>query len=244
MARSTAINAELMLADLESVEKKYIKIEKAARVTSDAKLKVEANCYKKLYDALKEGNPARSVELTDEERNYSKDLHLITQKPVLYLANTDESGLKSSNPWIQAVEARAQKEKNEVVSICGALEAEIAQLAPEERSEFLREMGLAEPGLHKLIRSAYKLLNLITYFTAGVQEVRAWTITNGMKAPQAAGVIHSDFERGFIRAETYACDDLFKLGSESAVKEKGLYRQEGKEYTVKDGDILFFKFNV
>ena len=131
-----------------------------------------------------------------------------------------------------------------MVQICSALEAEIAQLSVEERGEFLKEMGLQEPGLNRLIRSGYQLLNLITYFTAGVQEVRAWTIAKGTKAPQAAGVIHSDFEKGFIRAETYNCDDLFKLGSEAAVKEKGLYRSEGKEYLVHDGDIMFFKFNV
>lgn len=238
------INTELMLADLDSVEKKYTKIEKTARVTSDAKLKVEAGAYKKLYDALKEGLPARAVELTDEEKGFAKDLHLITQKPVLYLANVDEAGLKEKNKWVQAVEARAAKENNIVVSICGELESQISQLEPTERAEFLKEMGLEEPGLHKLIRAAYKLLNLVTYFTAGVQEVRAWTIPQGTKAPQAAAVIHSDFERGFIRAETYACEDLFKLGSEAAVKEKGLYRSEGKEYVVKDGDILFFKFNV
>ncbi|MBK9295026.1 MAG: redox-regulated ATPase YchF [Oligoflexia bacterium] len=238
------INTELMLADLESVEKKYTKIEKTARMTSDAKLKVEASCYKKIYDALKEGHPARSVELTDEEKNYARDLHLITQKPVLYLANVDEQGLKEKNQWVKQVEARAAKENNVVVTICGALESEISQLQPDEQKEFLKEMGLEEPGLHKLIRAAYKLLNLITYFTAGEQEVRAWTIVNGTKAPQAAAVIHSDFERGFIRAETYNCEDLFKLGSESAVKEKGLYRSEGKEYVVKDGDIMFFKFNV
>lgn len=238
------INTELMLADLESVEKKHTKIEKTAKITSDPKLKVEASCYKKILDALQAGLPARSVELTDEEKTYAKDLHLITQKPVLYLANVDEAGLKEKNQWVKAVEARAAKENNVVVSICSALEAEISQLPPEERVEFLKEMGLEEPGLNKLIRGAYKLLDLATYFTAGVQEVRAWTIKKGMKAPQAAGVIHSDFERGFIRAEAYACEDLFKLGSEAAVKEKGLYRSEGKEYIVKDGDILFFKFNV
>ncbi len=238
------INTELMLADLESVEKKHLKIEKTAKITADAKLKVEASCYKKIYDLLKEGHPARMVELTDEEKPYAKELHLITQKPVLYLANVDEDGLKNKNKWVEAVEKRAATEGNIVVQICGALESEISQLSLEEQKEFLKEMGLPEPGLHKLIRAGYKLLNLITYFTAGVQEVRAWTILNGTKAPQAAGVIHSDFEKGFIRAETYACEELFKLGSEAAVKEKGLYRQEGKEYVVKDGDILFFKFNV
>ncbi|MCC6278895.1 MAG: redox-regulated ATPase YchF [Oligoflexia bacterium] len=238
------INTELLLADLDTVEKRYTKIEKTARVTSDARAKVEASCLKKLLDAIQAGKPARSVDLTDEEKPIASELHLITSKPVLYLANVDEEGLKSKNQWVEAVEKRAQSENNQVVQICGALEAEIAQLPPEERGEFLKEMGLTEPGLHRLIRGAYKLLGLITYFTAGVQEVRAWTVRAGSKAPQAAGVIHTDFEKGFIRAEVYHCEDLFKLGSEAAVKEKGLYRSEGKEYLVKDGDIMFFKFNV
>lgn len=238
------INTELLLADLETVEKRFAKIEKVAKVSTDPKQKVEAACLKKLVDAIRAGKPARIVELTDEEKPIAHELHLITQKPVLYLANVDEAGLKEKNEWVKQVEKRAQQENNQVVQICGALEAEISQLAPEERKEFLKEMGLDEPGLFKLIRAGYKLVNLITYFTAGVQEVRAWTIVRGTRAPQAAGVIHSDFEKGFIKAECYASDDLFKLGSEAAVKERGLYRSEGKEYVVKDGDILFFKFNV
>ncbi len=169
---------------------------------------------------------------------------LSLKKPVLYLANVDEDGLKTKTQWVLDVEKRATEEHAEVVQICGALESEISQLETTERLEFLKEMGLSEPGLHKLIRAGYKLMDLVTYFTAGVQEVRAWTITKNTKAPQAAAVIHSDFEKGFIRAEAYNCEDLFKLGSENAVKEKGLYRSEGKEYVVKDGDILFFKFNV
>ncbi len=207
-------------------------------------MKAEASALAQLRDALQEGRPARVVALTEEERSASRDLQLITAKPVLYVANVDESGLRSGNEWVAAVEKRAAEEGSQVVRICGAMEAEIAQLDPPERAEFLQEMGLEEPGLDRLIRSAYKLLDLITYFTAGPQEARAWTIRRGTKAPQAAGVIHSDFERGFIRAEAYHCDDLFALGSEQAVKEKGLYRSEGKEYIVRDGDILFFKFNV
>jgi GTP-binding protein YchF len=238
------INTELMLADLDSVEKRYAKVEKTARITTDAKQKIEAATLKKLLDALQAGKPARSVELNEEEMLIARDLHLITQKPVLYLANVDEAGLKIENEWIKQVKARAALENNAVVQICSALEAEIGQLSPEERTEFLKEMGLAEPGLNRLIREGYKLMNLITYFTAGVQEVRAWTIPEGTKGPGAAGVIHSDFEKGFIRAEAYHCDELFKYGSEAAVKDKGLYRSEGKEYVVKDGDILFFKFNV
>ncbi len=238
------INTELLLADLETLEKRWTKVEKAVKNTSDAKIKAEAEALKKLLEAVQGGRPARVVELSDDEQTAAEDLHLITRKPVLYVANVDEAGLKEGNAWVSAVEERAAAEKAQVVRICGALEAEIALLEPAERQEFLVDLGLTEPGLNRLIHSAYRLLGLITYFTAGVQEVRAWTIPNGAKAPQAAGVIHSDFERGFIKADAYHCDSLFTYGSEQAVKEKGLYRSEGKEYVVKDGDILFFKFNV
>ena len=163
---------------------------------------------------------------------------------MLYVANVDESALSKGNEWTDAVEKRAAEEHSEVVRICGQMEADIAQLDPAERQEFLSEMGLAEPGLNRLIHAAYRLLGLFTYFTSGVQEVRAWTIKKGTKAPGAAGVIHSDFERGFIKADAYHCEDLFRLGSEQAVKEAGLLKSEGKEYVVRDGDILFFKFNV
>jgi hypothetical protein len=238
------INTELLLADLDTVEKRWTKLEKLVRNTSDAKIKAEAEAVKKLLEALNAGRPARVVELTEDETAAAYDLHLITKKPVLYVANVDEDGLKNGNAWVSAVEERAAAENAQVVRICGALEAEIALLEPAERKEFLTDLGLTEPGLDRLIHSAYRLLGLITYFTAGVQEVRAWTIPNGAKAPQAAGVIHSDFERGFIKADAYHCESLFLYGSEQAVKEKGLYRSEGKEYVVKDGDILFFKFNV
>jgi hypothetical protein len=199
---------------------------------------------KKLLDVLNAGKPARTADLTDEERLIARELFLITAKPQLYVANVDESGLIDGNAYTADVEKRAAEEGAQVVRICGAMEAEIAQLEPAERDEFLKDMGLSEPGLNRLIHSAYRLLDLITYFTAGVQEVRAWTIKRGTKAPGAAGVIHSDFEKGFIKADCYASDDLFTYGSEQAVKEKGLLRSEGKEYIVKDGDILFFKFNV
>jgi len=238
------INTELLLADLETAEKRWAKVEKAVRNTTDPKIKAEAEALKKLLEALQAGRPARVVELTEDEAAAAYDLHLITQKPVLYVANVDEAGLKGGNKYVSAVQQRADAENAQVVSICGALEAEIALLEPAERSEFLIDLGLTEPGLNRLIHSAYRLLGLITYFTAGVQEVRAWTIPNGAKAPQAAGVIHSDFERGFIKADAYHCENLFEFGSEQAVKVKGLYRSEGKEYIVKDGDILFFKFNV
>ncbi len=238
------INTELLLADLDTLEKRYAKVQKAAKTTTDSKVKSEAAGLEKLLAAVQAGKPARTAELTDDELVAARDLHLITAKPLLYVANVDEAGLITGNHWTEQVEQRAKEEGSQVVRICGEMEAEIAQLELEERKEFLSDMGLQEPGLNRLIFAAYKLLNLITYFTAGVQEVRAWTIERGTKAPGAAGVIHSDFERGFIKADTYHCNDLFAYGSEQAVKEKGLYRSEGKEYVVKDGDILFFKFNV
>lgn len=237
------INTELLLADLETVTRRHEKVQKLARNTQDSKIKLEFSAMSKLLATLEAGKPARTADLSDEERPYTRDLHLITMKPTLFVANVDEAGLKDGNAHTAAVEQRAAEEGSQVVRICGALEAEIAQLDPAERDEFLKDMGLSEPGLTRLIHAAYRLLGLITYFTAGVQEVRAWTIRQGTKAPGAAGVIHSDFEKGFIRADAYNCEDLFRLGSEQAVKEKGLLRSEGKEYVVKDGDILFFKFN-
>src|SRR5579875_199533 len=238
------INTELLLADLDTVEKRSQRLEKLLKNTTDAKIKSEGSAVAKLKEALEAGKPARTVELTEDERVAARDLHLITAKPMLYVANVDERSLAEGNEHTRKVEARAAEEGSEVVRICGAMASEIALLEPDERQEFLTDLGLAEPGLNRLIHAGYRLLNLITYFTAGVQEVRAWTITRGTKAPGAAGVIHTDFERGFIRAEAYACADLFRLGSEQAVKEAGLLRSEGKEYVVKDGDILFFKFNV
>jgi GTP-binding protein YchF len=239
------INTELLLADLDTVEKRHAKVEKLNKpANADHKIKAEFAALSKLKEALEAGKPARTVDLTDEEKPYTRDLFLITAKPQLYVANVDESGLTTGNPYTDAVEKRAAEEGSQVVRICGVMEAEIAQLEPVERTEFLESLGLKEPGLDRLIHSAYRLLDLITYFTAGVQEVRAWTIRRGTKAPGAAGVIHSDFEKGFIKADCYASADLFKYGSEQAVKEAGLLRSEGKEYVVKDGDILFFKFNV
>src|ERR1700761_5991443 len=239
------INTELLLADLESVEKRKVKAEKAAKGQSaTAVQKMELAVVEKLYAVLSAGKPARITELTPEEKLIARDLFLITMKPMLYVANVDEDGIAKGNEYTAQVEQRASEEGGEVVRICGAMEAEISQLEPDERKEFLAEMGLEEPGLNRLIHAAYRLLGLITYFTAGVQEGRAWTIVRGAKTSGAAGVIHSDFEKGFIKADCYASDALFALGSEQAVKEKGLLRSEGKEYVVKDGDILFFKFNV
>jgi GTP-binding protein YchF len=239
------INTELLLADLDTVEKRAVKAEKAAKSQSaTAQVKTEWAAVQKLREVLNAGKPARTAELDDDEKLVARDLFLITMKPMLYVANVDESGIATGNEWTAQVEQRAGEEGSEVVRICGAMEAEIAQLEPEERQEFLAEIGIEEPGLNRLIHAAYRLLGLITYFTSGVQEVRAWTIKRGTKAPGAAGVIHSDFERGFIKADAYHCEDLFTYGSEQAVKEKGLLKSEGKEYVVRDGDILFFKFNV
>ena len=237
------INTELMLADFDTTEKRLQRIEKAAK--SDPKLKPEADAVRKVHDALSQGKPARSVQLTEAEVPLVKELHLLTSKPVLYACNVNESDFQAGgNAWAKSVDEYAKAEGNRSVLICSALEAEIAQLDKAEQADFLATIGATEPGLNRLIFEAYKLLDLYTYFTAGEKEVRAWTIRRGFKAPQAAGVIHTDFEKGFIRAETYACDDLFELKSEQAVKEAGKYRLEGKDYVVKDGDILFFRFNV
>ncbi len=239
------INTELMLADLESLEKKFKAVEKLAKSSPDKKVKMQYEVTFKLNEALSSGKPSRSVALSDLEEPFRKELHLLTSKPMLYAMNVSEEDFKKGgNAWTQAVAEFAKNEGSETVMICSALEAEIAQLPVGDQAEFLAELGVTQPGLHRLIQAGYKLLGLQTYFTAGEKEVRAWTITKGTKAPQAAGVIHTDFEKGFIRAETYNCEDLFQYKNEGAVKEAGKYRLEGKEYFVKDGDILFFRFNV
>lgn len=239
------INTELLLADFESVDKKLKAVEKMAKNTQDKKLKMQYEVVKRTHEYLAQGKPARVVPVDDLEEPFKKELHLLTQKPMLYACNVSEEDFqKGGNEWVESVKKHAEAEGNAVVVICSAMEAEIAQLPKEEQKDFLDSLGVTEPGLHRLIREAYSLLGLYTFFTAGEKEVRAWTIRKGMKAPQAAGVIHTDFEKGFIRAETYHCEDLFNLKSESAVKEAGKYRLEGKEYLVKDGDVLFFRFNV
>lgn len=238
------INTELALADLDSVEKRMQKVEKTAK-SGDKKAQIEFGAYKKVYDLLSAGRPARAADLDDAEKPLIKELHLLTSKPILYACNVNEEDMsKGGNAWVDEVGQRAKSEGNIHLVICSALEAEIALLPKEEQAEFLETIGAKEPGLNRLIWEAYKLLDLQTYFTAGEKEVRAWTIRRGTKAPGAAGVIHSDFERGFIRAEIYHCDELFALKTEQAVKDAGKYRSEGKDYTVKDGDIIFFKFNV
>jgi ribosome-binding ATPase len=239
------INTELMLADLDTVEKRRLRVEKTARASKDAKQMLELETLIKLQEALNAGRPARTVEVSEHAIAGVQALHLLTTKPVLYVCNVAEADFtKGGNEWSKSVDEFAKNENNMSILVCSAMEAEIAQLPKEEQKDFLESLGVTEPGLHRLIREAYNLLGLQTYFTAGEKEVRAWTIRKGTKAPQAAGVIHTDFEKGFIRAETYNCQDLFDLKSEQAVKDAGKYRSEGKEYIVKDGDVLFFRFNV
>lgn len=241
----SVINLELILADLESVERRVDRLGRKVK-SGDKEAKLEYDTLVKLKEALEEEKPARSVELSTDERAIVRDMHLLTTKPILYVANVSEDGIHAadSNPFVQKVREYAAGEEAEVVVISAKVESEIAELEGEDRDMFLQELGLEESGLDRLIRAAYHLLGLVTYFTAGVQEVRAWTIRTGMKAPQAAGVIHTDFERGFIRAEVVSYQDLVDCGSMNAAKEKGLVRLEGKEYIVEDGDIMHFRFNV
>ncbi len=239
------INLELILADIESVEKRLDRTRKNMK-GGDKKHAQEAEVLERLKAALYEDQPARSVELSDDELLLIRDLHLLTIKPILYAANVSEDEVADTdgNEYVQMVREFATKEGAEVVPISAKVEAEIAELDGEDKDMFLEELGMAESGLNRLIRAAYKLLGLYTYFTAGVQEVRAWTIVKGTKAPQAAGVIHTDFERGFIRAEVVSYDDLSEAGSMAAVRERGQLRLEGKEYVVRDGDVMHFRFNV
>ncbi len=237
------IQTELALADLDSVEKKLQRVEKQAR-SGDKKAKDEVDFYARVRDLLGSGQPARGVANGDDEELWLRDLHLLTDKPVLYVANIAEDDQEGNHPAVGKVRELASREGAQLVAICGRIEAEISELDGEEKKDFLASMGLLESGLERLIRSAYELLGLITYFTAGVKEVRAWTITRGTKAPQAAGVIHSDFEKGFIRAEVIAFNDFLAARGEAGAKEKGLLRLEGKEYVVQDGDVMHFRFNV
>ena len=237
------IQLELALADLDTVEKRILRSEKLAR-SGDKKAKDDVEFCQRLKQALEQGKPALGMAESDDERLVLRDMHLLTDKPVLYVANVAEDDLEGKHPFVAQVAEIAAREGARMVTICGRIEAEISELDAEEKSEFLAGMGLVESGLDRLIRSGYELLGLITYFTAGVKEVRAWTIPLGAKAPQAAGVIHSDFEKGFIRAEVIAFGDFIASGGEAGAKEKGLMRLEGKEYVVKDGDVMHFRFNV
>jgi GTP-binding protein YchF len=242
------INIELALADLETVDKRLARLEREARTNKDAakKAAVAVPVLKELKALLQDGKPGRQLVLDpDTEQEVLGDLHLITRKKMLYVCNVDEASIGASNSYVDQVRALAEAEGSGVVVLSGQIEKEIAALDdPEERALFLQESGLEESGLTSLIREGYKLLGLRTFFTAGPKEIRAWTFKEGDKAPQAAGVIHTDFEKGFIRAETYSYDDLMKFGSEQKVKEAGRLRQEGKEYLVQDGDVMHFKFNL
>ena len=238
------INTELALADLEQVERRQKKQEKLAK-GGDKDAVIEVAALERLYAALNQGKPARAVEISKEEEPFVKALQLMTRKPMLYVANTADPVPGQPNPLVAAVKALAAAQSAAVVELSCRTEAEIAELDdPKDRTEFLEALGLHESGLDRLATAAFQLLGLQTYFTAGVKEARAWTIHKGWTAPQAAGVIHTDFERGFIKAEIYGCDELFALGSESAVAGAGKKRMEGKEYVMRDGDVVNFRFNV
>jgi GTP-binding protein YchF len=236
------INTELALADLDSVERAYQKALKAAKAADKDAVKLR-DLLEKVRAQLNLAKPVRLLKLDHHEHALLRDLHLLTDKPVMYVANVDEAGF-TANPRLDRVRDIAASERSIVVPICAAIEAEIAQLEEADRAEFLAELKLDEPGLNRVIRGGYSLLGLLTYFTAGPKEVRAWTVHRGATAPQAAGVIHTDFERGFIRAEVIAYDDFIAFKGEAGAKESGKLRLEGKEYIVKEGDVMHFRFNV
>jgi ribosome-binding ATPase len=236
------INTELALADLESVEKALAKTERQAK-TGDKKMLARKALLEQVRNQLDQGMPVRRMGLSEEERGELRDLFLLTIKPVFYIANVAEDGFED-NPHMESLRELAAAEGAEVVPVCAAIEAEIVELEEDERAEFLADMGLDEPGLNRVVRAGYKLLGLETYFTAGEKEVRAWTIPQNATAPQAAGVIHTDFERGFIRAEVVGYEDFIACKGEQGAREAGKLRSEGKDYIVKDGDVIHFRFNV
>ena len=240
------INLELIFADMEMVENRIDKVRKMAK-SGEKKYKVEIEFLEKLYAVLEEGKPARSLELSDDDAEFMAQIDLLTKKPILYAANVAEDDFVNgieNNDFVKRLTDLANAEGAEVMPISAKIEEDISALEPEEKDEYLTELGINESGLDRLVKKSYKLLGLISYLTAGEPEVRAWTITKGTKAPQAAGKIHTDFEKGFIRAEVVAYNDLMECGSMVAAKEKGLVRSEGKEYIVADGDIVLFRFNV
>jgi GTP-binding protein YchF len=241
LADAEVVETELMLADMESLEKRSVATEKKAKA-GDKEAKALFAVMEKALVPLRDGKPARMASITPEERPIFAGLQLLTSKPVVYVCNVEESSAANGNAYSKKVEEKAQAEGAVSVVISAKIEAEFAGLPPADRTEFLAEMGLAEPGLNRLIRAGYKLLDLVTYFTVGPKEARAWTITRGTKGPAAAGVIHTDFEKGFIRAETIAYDDYVALGGENGAKDAGKMRLEGKEYVVKDGDVMHFRF--
>jgi GTP-binding protein YchF len=236
------INTELALADLETVERAYQRAANQAKAGDKDQIRLR-DLLARVRAALDAGRPVRALALEEEERRLLKPLCLLTDKPVLYIANVSEDGFRD-NPHLAEVERIAREEGAEVVPVSAAIEAELAGLSDEEKKAFLADMGLEEPGLHRVIRAGYRLLGLITFFTAGPKEVRAWTVRRGARAPEAAGVIHSDFERGFIRAEVIAFEDYVRYGGEQGAREAGKLRLEGKDYVVQDGDVVHFRFNV
>jgi len=242
MSDIEVINTELCLADQESIDKALLKAQKAGRSGDKAALKQQA-LLEKIYAHLDQGKPVRSLALSEDEKLQIQDLQLLTLKPMLYIANVEEAGIES-NKWVVKLNELAAHEGSSVIPVCAAIESEIAELDESEKKEFLTELGLAEPGLNRIIRAGYKLLGLQTYFTAGPKELRAWTIRIGDTAPQAAGKIHTDFEHGFIRAEVIAYEDYVAYKGEAGAKEAGKWRLEGKEYVVQDGDVMLFRFNV
>ena len=237
------INLELIFADMETVEKRIDRARKNGK-SGDKAFAREAEFLERIYKHLESGKPVRSMELTDEERCDAAQLFLLTNKPVIYVANISEDEIGEKLPAVDALYLEAEKEGAGALTVCAKVEEEISELSPEEKAQFIEELGIGESGLDKLVKECYSLLGLISYLTAGPKEVRAWTIERGTKAPQAAGKIHSDFERGFIRAEIVPYDTLIELGSMAACKEKGLVRSEGKDYVMQDGDIVLFRFNV
>jgi len=236
------INTELALADLESVEKALDKVARQSK-TGDKKILALRELLQRVCDQLDEGRPVRAMDLNEDELADLYDLHLLTIKKVLYIANVSDDGFEN-NPYLDVLREMAAKEGSEVVPVCAAIEMELVELDEEDKADFLAEMGQDEPGLNRVVRAGYKLLGLQTYFTAGEKEVRAWTVKVGATAPQAAGVIHTDFERGFIRAEVIAYDDFIACGGEHGAKDAGKLRLEGKDYIVQDGDVVHFRFNV
>lgn len=239
------ISLELIMADTETVEKAIIRYEKQAK-SQDKKAKEMLELLNKTLSHLKENNPVRTMDLTDEEKIMLKEIFLLTTKPIIYVANISELQLQNidTDENVKKIKEYAKNEGAEVITLCAKLEEDLSELDDEDKIMMMSEYGITESGLDKLIKASYSLLGLISYLTAGKQEVRAWTITKGTKAPQAAGKIHTDFERGFIKAEVVSYDDLIRLGSTSAAREKGLVRLEGKEYIVQDGDVILFRFNV
>ena len=240
----TTIGLELILADLEIVDNRLNKIGKKATMSKDKEIKKEADLLYKLKEALENDKAIRNLELTEDELLIMKPYNLLTQKPIIYMANVSEDDIASSNDYVKQVEEYASKEGSKVIMVSAKVEEELSDLSDEERIEFLNELGVTESGLDKLIQASYSLLGLETFFTAGTDEVRAWTFKTGMKAPECAGIIHTDFQKGFIKAEVMSFEDLKVCGSEKEVKEAGKMRLEGKEYLMQDGDICYFRFNV